>query len=408
MIRKKWFSVLSFVLLIFIVGELSAAESPIKYINYSIENGSPVFWENQDDGSILVSLMYDHERNSPNRAAGHWHFQVFADKGSQVKLVLQNFDNIWNGKVGSPIHDNTTSYISTDGKTWKDIPTNKTKNNQMEIDLTMTADSMFVARLEPYRISDLDNLKSEIQNHPLVKITNIGKTAQGRDLEIIRVGHINAPFRVLLRARAHAWEPGGNWVVQGMIHNLLKTNPQIEKYLQTYCVYIIPMANKDMVAFGGTRFNVGGMDLNRKWEKSADPYLSPENAALENWLNEKISQNLKPHLAIDFHNDAGGNLHISRPNINLDNYLKNMAFFEKILRQHSWYTEGSTGGNFRNPGTFGEGLLERFGIDAFVYELNANWIAGLNKVPYGKDWELLGKQLCEVFYSYFNTVEYKK
>ncbi len=381
--------------------------SSFKHINYHIENGSPLFYEIQEDSSVLISLIYDNERNSPNRAAGHWHFQVLADKESRVKLVLQNFDNIWNGQLGSPIKDNTTCYLSVDGKNWQVIETNKTSENRLEIDFIMPADSVYVARLEPYRISDLEKLKAEIENNPHIQITEIGRTVENRPLEIIRIGHEGAPNRILIRGRAHAWEPGGNWVIQGLIKNLLKNDKKIDEYLSSYCIYILPMANIDGVAHGGTRFNLQGMDLNRNWDKKADPFLSPENAALERWLAHQIEVGLKPDLAIDFHNDSGGNLHISRPNINLDRYLSNMERFEELLRKHTWFTEGSTGSNFRNPGTVGEGLLERYGIDALIYELNANWIAGLKKAPFGKDWILLGEQLCEVFYSYFPENEQK-
>jgi hypothetical protein len=382
--------------------------SPIKFINYHFENGSPLFWEIQEDSSVLISLIYDYERDSPNRAAGHWHFQVFADKGSSMKLVLQNFNNVWNGRLGSPIHDNTTCYLSVDGKNWEAIETNKTTDNRLEIEFIMPYDSVYVARLEPYRVSDLMKLISEIKDHPLIKVTEIGRTVENHPLEIIRVGHVNAPKRVLIRGRAHPWEPGGNWVIEGLIKNLLKKDPKISKYLESYCIYILPIANMDGVINGGTRFNLRGMDLNRKWDNNADPYLAPENAALEKWLTDQIGLGLKPDLAIDFHNDAGGRLHISRPNINLEQYLANMKKMEDLLRKHSWFTEGSTGSQFRNPGSFGEGLLERYGIDAFVYELNANWIADLNKVPFGDDWMLLGEQLCEVFLAYFSETTSKK
>jgi hypothetical protein len=392
-----------FVILCFLMSAtvIASENSKFVYINQFIEHSSPLFWQSQDDGSVLISLVYDNERGSPNRANGHWYFLIFAPKGSAQKIVLQNFDNIWNGKVGSPIKDNTASFISTDAKNWSSIATRKIPGNRLEIELTMPADSLYVARLEPYRISDLQKLKAKVADHPLVKINNIGKTVQGRDLEIIRVGYVNAPNRILLRARAHGWEPGGNWVVQGLIRHLLSDSPQVQKYLKQYCVYIMPMANKDRVATGGTRFNLRGKDLNRNWDKPADPWLCPENAALENWLESQIKYGLKPDLMIDFHNDASGGLHISRPNINLDLYLKNMERFEKLLRKFTWFTEGSTGAHFRNPGTIGEGLLERFGINAVVFELNANWIAGLDKVPFGNDWELLGEQLCHVFYEYF-------
>ncbi len=42
-----------------------------------------------------------------------------------------------------------------------------------------------------------------------------------------------------------------------------------------------------------------------------------------------------------------------------------------------------------------------------TFQFNANWIAGLNKAPFGKDWMLLGEQLCEVFYIYFSENEKK-
>jgi hypothetical protein len=162
------------------------------------------------------------------------------------------------------------------------------------------------------------------------------------------------------------------------------------------------MANKDGVAHGRTRFNIRGIDLNRNWDKKADGYLAPENMALETWLESQISKGKKPDLAICFHNDAGGNVHLSRPeNLNIDQYLSRMEYFEELLREYTWFTEKFTGKNFRNPGTFGEGLLLRYGIDACIHELNANWIGGLNKKPSGSDWKLLGRQYRKVLYEYF-------
>ena len=162
------------------------------------------------------------------------------------------------------------------------------------------------------------------------------------------------------------------------------------------------MANMDGVFYGRTRFNSRGMDLNRKWDKPADERLAPENHAFELFIESLIEQNLKPDLAIDFHNDESGGVHISRPDtVDLGIYLEKMKKFEKILRANTWFTEGVSGGDFRNPGSFGEGLVERYGIDALIYELNANWIAGLNKVPEAADWIKLGEDLDKVFYLYF-------
>jgi hypothetical protein len=373
----------------------------LEFINTSFENASPLWWEVDSEGVIQIYLVYDQERSSPNRANGHWHFQLQAKTGSDLVIVLNHLDNVWNRRKGSPVSDETISFVSTDGKQWQVMPTEKIEGNRLRLRVHTDQPTLYVARLEPYRLSDLKRLKDEIRTHPLVEISRIGRTVEGRELEIIRVGKPEAPYRVLLRARAHSWEPGGNWVVQGLIRRLLRDDEDARRWLDVYCVYIMPMANKDGVARGRTRFNMQGKDLNRNWDRPADPQLAPENAALESWIEAMIRKGKRPHLAIDFHNDEGGNLHVSRPNIDLNAYLQRMEVYERLLRKHTWFTEGSTGSGFRNPGTFGEGLLERYGITACIQELNANWIAGLEDHPSGKNWELFGQQLCEVFSRYF-------
>ena len=86
-------------------------------------------------------------------------------------------------------------------------------------------------------------------------------------------------------------------------------------------------------------------------------------------------------------------------------HLERMATFEQLLRQHTWFTEGSTPGMFRNSGTLGDGWLERYGIDAVVHELNCNWIEGLKDYPSARHWEDYGARLATVFYEYFGSVK---
>ena len=376
----------------------------LKFIDTSFENASPLYYEVDVDGNINVFLVYDHERCSPNRAAGHWHFRLQARQGSKQTILFNNLLNVWNGRQSSiaKLGRRFTCHVSTDGKNWTAKELKVLPDLRSKLTVEMETGSLFIARTEPYRLSDLDRLLTSIKDHPLVDVTWIGKTVEGRSLEIVRVGNEAAPYRLFLRARAHAFEAGGNWVVQGLIRRLLKDDAEARKYLRRYCVYILPMANKDSVARGRTRFNSMGWDLNRKWDEPADPHLAPENHALEVWLRRMVDTGRRPHLAIDFHNDSGGNIHVSRPKPANPQYLANMELYEALLRKHTWFTEGSTGQNFHNPGTIGEGLLSRYGIHACIHELNVEWIRGLDDFPSGEHWELLGKQLCEVYFEYFD------
>src|SRR5688572_3415876 len=382
------------------------ANHPLEFIDTGFENASPVWYEFAPDGTVLVHLLYDHERSSPNRAAGHIHIKLHAKTGAKLTLEFKNLDNVWNSTPGSIARELIAVVISEDRRNWMSVATEILPENRILLHLEMPGPRLYVARVEPYRVSDLDKSLATIRTNALVHIKTIGKTVQGRELEIVRIGKPDAPHRVFLRARAHPWESGGNWIVEGLVSRLLKSDEDVRKFLDRYCVYILPMANKDGVALGRTRFNFQGKDLNRDWNQPADPQLSPENVALEKWLEGMIAMGHAPHLALELHNDGSGRLHISRPPVpNLDRHLKRMATLEELLRKHTWFTEGSTAATFRNSGTLGEGWLQRYGIDAAVHEFNCHWIAGLNCYPSAKHWKSYGENLATVFYHYCETVD---
>ncbi len=380
-----------------------AWQSDLIFLDTNFENASPLYWEVEAGNVVHVYLVYDQERASPNRANGHWFFRVQAKPGAALTFVLHNFDNVWNGRKGSPLDQRTVCFTALDGRTWQTVPAGKTADNLSRFNVVVDQGSLYLARLEPYRLSDLERLKQEIRSDRRVQITPIGKTVEGRELEIIRVGNPEAAHRVCLRARAHPWEPGGNWVVQGLIQRLLRDDEAARRYLGTYCVYVMPMANKDGVARGRTRFNLLGADLNRKWDKPADPAINPENSALESWLQSMVTKGHKPDLLLDLHNDESGGLRIDRPSQGLDGYLRDMDRLDAMLRQHTWYTERTSRASAGSPGSIGNGLLDRFGVHACVLELNANWIAGLNACPSAERWKLFGEQLCKAFLHYFEV-----
>lgn len=161
----------------------------------------------------------------------------------------------------------------------------------------------------------------------------------------------------------------------------------------------MPMANIDRVTRDVPRFNMHGMDLNRGLDKPADPVIALENYVMEQWFESMIKKGLKPHLGIDFHNDASGPLIFKPPITNPEKYMDHMRTLERLLREKTWFREETI---MSDPGG---GIAERYGIDWMVYELNAGWAEGLQKGPLSSDWKFLGEQLCGVFDGYFKTIE---
>jgi hypothetical protein len=388
-----------------IVKSIKKKKSSLIYLNTSIENGSRFNWELKDDGIIYIDLPYDYERATLNRAFDHLHFLLEAPEGSDITMIFQNFNEIYNGEPVKFRDWNTDIVISNNGKKWQHQKVEWIEGTRMKVNIHMPSDSLYIARVEPYRLSDLQSLISGIQKEKEVRIIPIGNSVEGRTLEIIQIGKEKTPHRVFIRGRVHPWEPGSNWVIEGIVKSLLMNNNTSGNYLKNYSVYILPMANIDGVANGITRFNRNGMDLNRNLTKPADSRLSPENAAMEKWLENMISRDLKPDLAIDFHNDAGGKIIFSASGKESAKYLSHMKNLENLLNAYTWFREGST---FGSGTSFEEGLYQRYGIEALVYELNAFWLKGLQKPPLADDWELLGSQLCKVLDEYFRMTNIKE
>jgi hypothetical protein len=64
-----------------------SARKKVIYINTAFENASQLDWEVDSSGVVNISLIYDHERSSPNRANGHWHFLIEAQPGADLTLT---------------------------------------------------------------------------------------------------------------------------------------------------------------------------------------------------------------------------------------------------------------------------------------------------------------------------------
>ncbi|MHC5543324.1 cytosolic carboxypeptidase N-terminal domain-containing protein, partial [Singulisphaera rosea] len=139
------------------VAETPASKSALEFIDTGFENASPLWYETAADGTTLVYLLYDHERSSPNRAAGHFHFRLHAKAGSVLTLEFKNLENVWNGRKASVAGELKAVVVSEDGKTWRPVPLEALPGDRVRLTVTMPGPELYVARVEPYRLSDLEH-----------------------------------------------------------------------------------------------------------------------------------------------------------------------------------------------------------------------------------------------------------
>ena len=367
------------------------------YINWAFENGSPLDWEEGPAGTVVIQPLFDYERGSGNRQLTHWHFKLSGIKGQALRLRIPPKENIYGGRRVNAFPTPVGSQMSADGVNWTPVVFQIMPDKGIEANVTLPADDVFFARIEPYTTKHLSAFLDRLKGNPNVKVEIIGETVEGRPLEMITLSGGPGRKSALLRARAHPWEAGGNWFVEGIAECAL-SDPAILSQLD---IHILPMPGKDGVVRGLTRFNVSGYDLNRGFAKglSFSANGATENFHLVKWLECRKAEGLLPCFAMDLHDDECGNIHLNDgPDIA---HLERMRVLEKLMRAGTFFTEGTEMGVCS---TFGFGLHELFGIDSVVYELNSNWLEGAKAVPGSRLWRSFGGQFAEVLHKFFATV----
>lgn len=129
-----------------------------------------------------------------------------------------------------------------------------------------------IARYELWRESSLDDrrfkhtdivrLLSRLKTLPAFTVETLGKSVEGRDISLVKVG--NGPVPVLMWSQMHGDEPTATAALMDLL-NFIKSNdfPEYKKALfERITLWIVPMLNPD----GAEQFqrrNALGIDLNR-------------------------------------------------------------------------------------------------------------------------------------------------
>ena len=105
---------------------------------------------------------------------------------------------------------------------------------------------------------------------------------------------------VVLTSRVHPGEANASWIMKSIIDFLLSSQHLAIDLRSKFVFKIVPMLNPDGVAYGNTRCNVLGFDLNRQW-LDPSPNLHPTIFYTKKMMEKLINFGRKPVLFCDFH-----------------------------------------------------------------------------------------------------------
>lgn len=161
------------------------------------------------------------------------------------------------------------------------------------------ANSVYYAYFEPYSYEQHLNLIGQAQGSGLCQVGDLGSTVQGRDLDLLTIGHeVESDLKIWIIARQHPGETMAEWLVEGLLNRLLDPqDPTSRALLDRATFYVVPNMNPDGAVLGNLRTNAAGANLNREWQ---DPSAEKSPEVLR--VREKMLET-GVDLFLDIHGD---------------------------------------------------------------------------------------------------------
>ncbi|MCB2083002.1 MAG: hypothetical protein KDD90_02975 [Sphingomonadaceae bacterium] len=193
---------------------------------------------------------------------------------------------------------------SYDGVTWNSVSAKNVAVSEVDgidgarIEVASDGRPIFVAAQEIVVPATYDAWLDTLGKKPGVTRFTLGQSAEGRDIEAVRIGNPEAREVIVLVGRQHPPEVTGALAMFPFVEQLLGDDDTARAFRERFQIVAVPLLNPDGVVRGHWRHGTGGMDLNRDW----GPFTQPETRLMRDLL-EKIDTDpgQKLRLFIDFH-----------------------------------------------------------------------------------------------------------
>ncbi len=258
---------------------------------------------NFDGGNIEV-INQDNLDNiqlaiRPDEGGEFYQWFNFKLHGAVGQRYTLNIVNAGSASYVKGWHD-YQAVASYDRQQWFRLPT-RYQDGTLTIDVELDCEAIQIAYFAPYSYERHQDLLSAVQVHPLVSLEHLGHTLDNRDITLVKVGDgDDEKANIWITARQHPGETMAEWLVEGLLHNLLDSDcPTAKALLDKANFYIVPNMNPDGSVRGHLRTNAAGVNLNREWQT---PSLakSPEVYHVVNKMKETGVD-----LYYDVHGDEG-------------------------------------------------------------------------------------------------------
>ncbi len=336
----------------------------------------------------------DHEQR--NRQASWYYFRVDGARGQALTLDLTHLLGEYNYQSGvHAVTARTRPVYSVDQRTWHHFTESELRwddaRKELTIQITPTANRLWIAHQAPYTNQNWNRFRRELRG---AARSEIGKTVQGRPIELITIG--SGPRVIWILARQHSWESGTSWMLEGALRWLSSRSG--EPMRRDFTWKIIPVGDPDGIARGGVRYNANGYDLNRNWD-TVNPAKMPEIAAQRAAVFAWLDQGHPIHLFITLHNQENHDYVDAPPEFQAlaqRMYLalqKRTSFWSKFPGPRE--TAPSTTPGMKGRMSVIQGLYADRRVPGMLLETSVEPVETLKRPRTVEDWQAFGRGLIE-------------
>lgn len=239
-----------------------------------------------DGGNIIVRSLVDGEaelaiRHDTNAEEFRQWFKFRVDHtlGERCRFTLDVSDTTY-----PDAFEDYAVCASYDGESWFRVPT-ELEDEQLIWELTPEEPRVTFAYFAPYSRERHRALLRQVRRADGAQVSSIGRTVQGRPMQVISIGEPGDDRRVIwVIARQHPGETMAQWFAEGLVARLLASDDDASRAIREGAiVHVVPTMNPDGGVLGNLRANAAGVNLNRVWLEP-DLRTSPEVACVRDMM----------------------------------------------------------------------------------------------------------------------------
>ncbi len=235
-----------------------------------------------DSGNIDVRDVTDASdinlEIKPDGAADFFQWFFFRVDGADRRPMTIRLKNAYRASYVDG-WKNYQAVASYDRENWFRVATSF-DGRALTINHRSEAETVYYAYFAPYPTSRYRAKIEQLKTTGRMAHEIVGKTIDGQDIDLFRVGNGGLQFWVI--ARQHPGETMGSWWIEGLLERLIDPeNEAAASLCEKATLNIVPCMNLDGAKRGHLRTNAAGTDLNRAWrnasmEKSPEVYMVRE------------------------------------------------------------------------------------------------------------------------------------